>query len=366
MNADFIELLHTISRMALSVDNDIKDKHLIVVSLPGDAYYRKNIKDIECFIREMSEKTAGLDDFVVICSNATKKNMKKQCTCSFGNAKFLFVDQSLDLWMRDFCPVLPKAQVKFKYQPKYLKSKDANYVDSEFMKVMTRIGVKLEQVNISLDGGNVVDNNCDKVVISERIFVENKSYGKYLKNDLEDALDAKIAFIPDPEDTTGHSDGIVAFIEEDILLIANDGDEKYYKEVETAVKTTFPNVKTVCLPCGKHNSSGTMFTIINLNINAHNLILHFLDGKKWKGFTTAIGGYVNMLVTTNAVYVPQFNLEESDSKALEIVKSCTQKKVVSINTSNLSHMGGSVRCMSWQMEASHPVAQALYKHWENF
>ena len=69
-----------------------------------------------------------------------------------------------------------------------------------------------------------------------------------------------------------------------------------------------------------------------------------------------------MLVTNNAVYVPQFNQPDYDLQAIEVIKSHTSKKVIPVDTSKLSHMGGSVRCMSWQVESSHPLAQALCKN----
>jgi hypothetical protein len=110
-------------KMASSVDTETKEKQLIVLSLPDDKYYRKSLEDIECFIRDMSEKTAGLDDFLVVYSTALKKRYKNRSTSPLGlNTKRLIVEESLDLWMRDFSPVLPKHQVKFSYKPKYFRS----------------------------------------------------------------------------------------------------------------------------------------------------------------------------------------------------------------------------------------------------
>ncbi|XP_028397166.1 uncharacterized protein LOC114520986 [Dendronephthya gigantea] len=332
--------------MASSLGSDKKGKQLIVVSLPENAYYRKSLKDIESFIRDMSERSTGLDDVLVVYSNALEKGYKTNSTLPLAaNTRCLLVDESLDLWMRDFCPVLPKYQVKFSYRPKYLKSKDAKFVESEFMKVLGRnMDISLKSSDIVLDGGNVVDNNSNKVIISERIFVENKGKSRHvLQQEIENLLAAKVAFIPDPEDTTGHADGIVAFIEENVLAIADFGDEdEYYRDVEVAVKSAFPNVETFRVPCGKQDSGSV--------------------DKKWKGFTDATGSYVNMLVTNNAIYVPQYGQTNYDKQALEIVRSHTSKTVVPVSTKMLSHMGGSVRCMSWQMESSHPVAQALYKN----
>ena len=144
----------------------------------------------------------------------------------------------MDLWLGDFSPVLPKHEVKFTYKPKYIKSEDAKFVRSEFMKVLQKMDTQLNRNEIILDGGNVVHNNCNKAIISERVLLGNE--GKtptVLQNELENLLATKVGFIPDPEDTTGHADGIVAFVEDNVLLIGEHGDEEYYKSVECAVKS---------------------------------------------------------------------------------------------------------------------------------
>ena len=59
-------------------------------------------------------------------------------------------------------------------------------------------------------------------IISERVFLEIKGKkATVLPNELENLLAAKVAFIPDPEDTTGHADGIVAFVEDNVTFIGD-------------------------------------------------------------------------------------------------------------------------------------------------
>lgn len=267
--------------MAFSLGPEKKGKQLIVVSLPEDAYYRKSQKHIESFIRDMSEKSAGLDDILVVYSNALEKRYKEHSTLPLAaNTRHLLVEESLDLWMRDFCPIMPKYQVKFSYRPKYLKAKDAKFVELELMKVLGRMDVSLKRSDIVLDGGNVVDNNCNKAIISERIFAENKGKAQQvLQQEIENLLAAKVAFIPDPEDTTGHADGIVAFIEENVLLIGDFGDDDgYYRDVEVAVKSAFPGVETFRLPCGKQNSRSGM--------NEYCLVFHVVSCHLLAAFQT--------------------------------------------------------------------------------
>ena len=153
----------------------------------------------------------------------------------------------------------------------------------------------------------------------------------------------KVAIIPDPRDTTGHADGVVSFIDTNTLGIGDYCDDKYYSQVESAVLAAFPNLNIVKVPC--------------------------MDDKKakptkkpnWRGFSSAAGAYVNSLLTDSSLYVPQFNKEEKDKTALDIIKLNTNRRVATVDTSMLSHMGGSVRCMSWQIKASEPLAKALLR-----
>ena len=170
-----------------------------------------------------------------------------------------------------------------------------------------------------------------------------------LKRELEKQLGMKVAIIPDPRDTTGHADGVVSFIDTDVLVIADYCDAAYYKLVKDAVEEVFPYLTIIKMPCmsAKKDTS---------------------KKKKphWRGFSSAVGAYVNILLTDSSVYVPQFGKANLDSKALEIVRKNTYRRVVSVHTERLSHMGGSIRCMSWQISMSNPLATEMLAAAEGF
>lgn len=161
--------------------------------------------------------------------------------------------------------------------------------------------------------------------------------------ELEAALDMSVAIIPDPHDTTGHADGVVSFIDSNTLVIGDYCDDKYYKQVEEAVLEAFPELDIVKLPCMDDKQTKPK------------------KKANWRGFSSAAGAYVNSLLTDSSLYVPQFQKAESDKKALDILKENANRRVVTVDTSKLSHMGGSVRCMSWQINASDPLAKALLR-----
>ena len=88
---------------------------VIVASLPSDAYYDKIRPDIVNFLKEMAEKTSGLDDFIVMLPRSLYEKYDK---LPFGDdCLYIVIDEGLGFWMRDFGLVLPKVQQKFVYRP---------------------------------------------------------------------------------------------------------------------------------------------------------------------------------------------------------------------------------------------------------
>ncbi|XP_031561159.1 uncharacterized protein LOC116297126 isoform X2 [Actinia tenebrosa] len=321
-----------------------KKKQVIVVSLPGesDGQYYEYLRDIVKFFIEMDEKTNGRDHLFIIHDKSGRWYLNRH---EFKNAHLIEVDQYLDLWMRDSPPTMPKLQIKFKYRPGYIKSSEAKRVTQAFEKFATQVGLpSLEHCNLVLEGGNIVENGVDCAVVTDRVFKENK--GKSEDNvvkALESAIKRKVVFTPDPEDSTGHSDGTVSFVEKDVLLIASypdpDGQE-YLHEVENEVKKECPSIQAIPLPC-------------------------YMVNKKYRGFTSAEGSYANSLVTYNAVYLPFFSNQTSNQKAFDVFKSSTDKEVVPVHSAGkLAVLGGSIRCLTWQIDQDHPVAQSLFRYIE--
>jgi agmatine/peptidylarginine deiminase len=136
----------------------------------------------------------------------------------------------------------------------------------------------------------------------------------------------------------------VAFVDNRTILVADYGDESAYKADTEALRETFGDERhltIIKLPCYDPGSQPAS-----------------KKSKHTEQFDSAEGAYVNMLVSDKAIYVPQFGSPQ-DQLALEIVRTNTDKKVLSINTSQLAHMGGSVRCMSWQIYRDTEIATSL-------
>ena len=312
------------------------------MSLPGesDVQYLDNLQKIADFVIEMDGKTKGRDHLFIIHDKSGRAYLNQH---TFTNAHLIEEDQSLDLWMRDFPPCMPNQQIKFKYRPQYISTAQAKFDEGNFEKFARMVGLpQLQHSNLVLEGGNIVDNGVDAAITTERPYDDNTNISKaQLVRELESDIKMKVAVIPDPLDTTGHADGVVTFVEEDVLLISlfDDADAvDFYNAMETAVLSVFPNLTIVPLPC-------------------------YARKGKSQGFVSAEGSYANSLVTSNAIYLPFFGNQTSNERAFATFKNSTQKDVIPVyNAGKVPVLGGSLRCMTWQIAQEHPVAKALFAY----
>ena len=317
-------------------------KQVIVVSLPGksDIQYSEYLQDIADFVIELDGKTEGRDHLFIIHDKSGRAYLNHH---TFTNAHLIEVDQFLDLWMRDYPPCMPNQQIKFRYRPQYISTAQAKFDEGNFQSFARIVGLpELQQSDLVLEGGNIVENGVDAAITTERAHEDNSNLTKKeFVEELENTINRKVVVLPDPQDTTGHADGIVSFVEENVLLISlfDDADGPgFYDEMKNAVLQVFPNITVVPLPC-------------------------YIKKSESHGFATAEGSYANSLVTNNAVYLPFFANQTSNQRAFDVFQRSTKKVVVPVhNAGKVPVLGGSLRCMTWQIDQDHPVAQALFAY----
>ncbi|XP_078361382.1 putative agmatine deiminase [Oculina patagonica] len=321
-------------------------KQVIVVSLPGESnvQYFDNIQNLADFAIEMDAKTEGRDHLFIIHDRSGRKYLQHH---TFTNAHLIEVDEpGLDMWMRDFPPCMPNQQIKFRYRPQYINASQAKLDESNFWKFAGLVGLpQLQQSDLVLEGGNIVENGADAAITTERVFEDNPNVTEHeFVKELEATIKRKVAVVEDPQDTTGHADGILSFVEEDVLLISlfDDADgPRYYESMKSSVLKVFPDLTIIPLPC-------------------------YIKKYVSHGFASAEGSYANSLVTNNAVYVPFFSNQTANERAFAVFQSSTDKDVVAVEAAGkVPGLGGSLRCMSWQIDQEHPVAKALFAYVNN-
>ena len=324
----FTCILLSISQEMIMADQtnsfSMDDPHLIVISAPSinNEYYKDYFKQLIAFDIAMVKAVSGRDSIVLLVDNDTKKVFEGKIS-----EEIILEASVVDIWIRDFGIVIPKNPVKFIYRPSYLDKVISDIIDTSFNRFINQLGIKIKQSDIIMDGGNFADNGLNRAVLTERIFLDNPSFSK---KELIEAIKSKtnlseIAIIPEEQrDTTGHVDGMVMRVSESRLLVVDHFNEPFRKKVLSTLKSSLPGVEVIEIP-------------------------NFPSSVMVDGFPSAAGIYVNSTITENYIYLPIFGKPE-DKIMLKLIQSYTDKKVIPIYVADIVDLGGSVRCLSFQLK----------------
>jgi agmatine/peptidylarginine deiminase len=314
------------------------EKSLIVLCAPtvDCEYYSSKFTEIIDYIVNFVNLVNGKDDVVILANADTLPRFEGRVS-----SDILIQAAIVDIWIRDFSPVIPSKQIKFKFSPAYLSTSDAQFFQNSFDEWFEKNGLEYYvKSDIILDGGNLVENTAGtRVIVTDRILRDNPSLTKSdAKNKLKQLLGInEIAIIPEtPNRTTGHADGIVMWPMDDKILILKRIEPAHTEGIHE-LKNAFPGVEIVEMP-------------------------NYVTNSKWEDFSSAHNAFVNCLVTDGYIYMPTFN-GPHDTEMIELVKSHTNKMVVPIPVENIAMMGGTVRCLTWQVKkANKTKILQLIKH----
>ena len=303
------------------------DTTLIVLSAPSvkNKYYSAVFPQIIDFMVQFANIVHGKDQVVILVNQDTLPYFQGKVS-----PNLLMKAKIEDIWLRDFSPVIPSRQVKFKYSPNYLSKPIYTQIENSFEHWFLSNGLTYHRKSsIVLDGGNVVDNPAGtRAIITDRILSDNPSLKKNeVKHQLKQLLDVnEVAIIREvPDDTTGHSDGMVMWANNNKILL-QEMSEPERTEIITELNQSFPDVEIVEIP-------------------------DYYKYETWKGFTSACNIFVNSIVTDKYIYMPTFN-GPHDEEMLGLFRSHTEKIVVPVPAQSVCFMGGSARCLSWQVKGA--------------
>jgi agmatine/peptidylarginine deiminase len=320
---------------SVNINNDavlesITERTLIVLSAPSvnnelNAWNFTPI--VDCMIN-FANIVNGKDEVAILVDAATLPYFDKKVP-----SNVLIEANMADIWVRDFAPVIPTKQVKFKFSPAYRKPTESEATDNDFKNWLSRIGLHCQETSdIILEGGNVVENTAGTMaIVTDRILKSNPSLTMAsAKDSLKQLLGVnQVAIIKEiPNDTTGHADGLVMWAKNDRILLIKVA-EPINTEIINELKSSFPNVDVIEVP-------------------------NYVGTEVWEHYTTARNCYVNSIVTDNYIYMPTFN-GEHDTEMLALFQSYTNKTVVPIPSENVCMMGGSWRCLSWQVKGTNKM-----------
>lgn len=248
------------------------------------------------------------------------------------NIKYAFLKDTRDIWCCDYMPIQVGEEdfVQFDYFPDYLLSPRHIAKLSIQDEVLAANSIKAKHVPLIIDGGNVVKSNST-AILTDKVFDENPSKDKFcVINTIKKALKVEeVFFIPkQPYEVTGHADGMVKFLTESDLLVADYSEHSmsYRAKFAKALKQTgfniipFPNV--------------------------------YVNEKNKDGDVVAKGVYLNFIQIGKIILFPQFNLPEDElalEKVSELYPTC---KVLPVLANEIAEDGGVINCITWNIKAS--------------
>ena len=319
--------------------NSLVGAELIVLASPlaGDPYYAHMTNDIFDFHVVYARQIEKYGDRVLILTDLSLYN---DYVAKLGAGRVWAVPM-LDIWMRDFSLSNAVAPVMFRYTAAGQggSQKDADEVQETLTILMEQAGISFRESEFLNDGGNFVDDYAGNVVISTKFLRDNGLSEQNARRQIRSLTGVQhVAFIEaDEQGGLEHADGVVSFVDTNTLIINSyPEDPDYAAQLKRDLKRGLPGVRL------------------------HEIVTPYdASVVHDKRFGSACGLYTNALVTPEHVYLPQFGIEE-DSIALQQVRNATSRTVIPVPSQQVCHMGGGVRCMSWQLRGQNALKLQSY------
>jgi len=240
-----------------------------------------------------------------------------------------FIENTRDIWCRDYMPIQKDKSefIQFEYFPDYYI--DPIHIAKLTIPSETRIIDKIsrKKSKIKVDGGNIIKSK-NIAILTEKVLIENSNLEtEMVLSTLKKELNVENVFlIPKaPYEMTGHADGMIRFLNEKDLLVADYSNESksWQQKMDKALKRTGLNI--IPYPA------------------------EFVDEKNEDGDYVAKGVYINFAQIGDIILLPQFGLE-IDNIALDKTKELFSKcKVIPINSNEIAVDGGVLNCITWNI-----------------
>jgi agmatine deiminase len=238
-----------------------------------------------------------------------------------------FLDGTLDIWARDYCPVQvgPRGLVQFRYEPDYLRHAYAGLITDvdTVCRQLEDLG-PCRMTDMVLDGGNVVTAKS-RVILTDKVYDENPNCrpGR-LRTRLRELLRVEDCIIipQEPGDSIGHADGIVRFLAEDVVA-TND-----YTSVDPDYGRRLRHI------WARHH-----LQVVRLP--------YFIENRQYDGIDSAVGNYVNFLRIGNLVLVPAYGVPQDEQACRTLEAACPELTIVPVPCVDLARQGGVLNCISW-------------------
>lgn len=236
------------------------------------------------------------------------------------------IPRTKDVWVRDFMPIRNTRDewMLFQYFSKYLQNPKYRSLITDNKAVCKEMRLDFTYSSIILDGGSVVYRDM-LYFVSERVLRDNAQFSRIQIRDILISLfktDQVILLPEEPNDFTGHLDGVLAILDHKTILV-NSGQSEYNQRLRNTLKDYRFEVEL--LPCSVHKN---------------------------RTYQSARGIYMNYIVHESNLLVPVFS-QKLDEVVLQRLSSLyPTHSITPIECNELAKEGGLLHCISWG--SSHP------------
>jgi len=279
---------------------------------------------------------------------------------SYYNIPLRELEYTNDIWCRDYMPIQINNNtfLKYRYDPDYLKSKEHIHSRTNTNKVWNWLtkhhytNLKSNYSMLVLDGGNVVKSK-DKVILTDKVFTEifnlNVSEAAHvtskqkefiigmIKNDMEVT---DVIIVPRLSgDWLGHTDGMVRFLDENMVLVSNFDFLLTDPQTSDLLKSQIKKFYSILED--------------DYNLKIKKVPYYEYPDDNHDGHSTANGCYINYLQVKSLVILPQFKKTKEDKDALKKFREIFKPKgikVEPVDATEVSKHQGVINCVTWNIK----------------
>ncbi|MDA3909088.1 MAG: agmatine deiminase family protein [Sulfurimonas sp.] len=242
-----------------------------------------------------------------------------------NNINYELISTTKDIWMRDYMPIQKRDGnfIRYIHQPDYLIGYSDLRTNPKEASIFLDPNIIID-IELNLDGGNIVRSN-DKIICTDKIFKANADFSKEeLVDILKSSLDiAEVIIIPEqPYDMTGHSDGLVRFIDENRVMISSytKEDSEFAKQLTSSLMKQ--NLEVVTLPPKGY--------------------FREKNGAVWIP-------YINYMQVGDLIVLPCVG-EKVEPEVIEFFQRCFPDCYVEyLDATSIIKQGGALNCISWNV-----------------
>ncbi len=303
----------------------------VTLVLPTAAMYvyNEHLAALELFYADLLRELCKYEERVT-CLVPDPAHAEKMARLSGAPLEVFRVASLPDVWIRDFAPLpMHDGYVKFVYNPLYSRKKFNRQVDAALLAHLAEQGLAVRSSPIVLEGGNLVHNGAGIGIATEKIYALNRGRSRAdLVRELCETLELEeLVVVPcEPEDRTGHVDGMLRWVAENELVVNDYG----------------------AVGLGAHPFGRKLARVLEQRLSGvlRTGIPYRYSDDKLNGWYDVRGNYTNFLMTRNRVYVPVYGLVE-DERVAALFEERFPGRVSYVDSGVISRFGGALNCITW-------------------